>query len=409
MLIEEHQLPVSQLRPGMYVSRLDRDWTGTPYPLQGVLIESTQDIAELSRYCSSVTVDISKSESFVRGALAQARAGQGYQMPMLSQIGAHPRPLLSTMEEEIPRAGAALDNVHRAARQIVLELRSSGRLDEAAVGEAVIPVVDSIVRNPDAFFWLQALRQHDPYSYSHAVNCCGLMAAFGRHLGFPDEALRDLATGGLLLDIGKTAIPEMLLESGQALDEEQMGLIRSHPQHGVRLYEQSGAGNGAVRDMILTHHEREDGSGYAGALAGEQIPLFGRIAGIVDSYDAMTSARPYRQALPRDQALQALYRQRGTLYQTDLVEQFVQCLGTYPVGTLVELSTGEVAIVIAHNPLRRLFPRVMLLTETDKQPRARLEALDLRQTWSAYDSRQISIRRGLEPGSYGLDPTELYL
>lgn len=409
MLIEEHELPVSQLRPGMYVSRLDRDWTGTPYPLQGILIESTQDIAELSRYCSSVIVDISKSDSFVRGALTQAGGGRAYQMSMLSQIDASPRPLLSPMEEEIPRAGAALDNAHRAARQIVLELRSSGRLDEVAVGEAVIPVVDSIVRNPDAFFWLEALRQHDRYSYSHAVNCCGFMAAFGRHLGFPDETLRDLAMGGLLLDIGKTAIPETLLESGQALDEEQTALIRGHPQHGVRLYEQSGGSNVAVRDMILTHHEREDGSGYAGALAEDQIPLFGRIAGIVDSYSAMIGVRPYREPLSRHDALQALYRQRSTLYQAELVEQFVQCLGVYPVGTLVELSTGEVAIVVAQNASRRLFPRVMLLTDADKQLRASFDPLDLGGTWGAHDSRQVTIRRDLTPGSYGLDPRELYL
>jgi HD-GYP domain-containing protein (c-di-GMP phosphodiesterase class II) len=411
MLIEEREVRVAELRLGMYVSRLDRDWVGTPYLLQGFLIENQDDIAQLAQYCRTVVVDVAKSDSFVRGALTQPAPPRatGYEMPRLSTIAANPRPVLSRIEDEVPRASAALDNAHRAAHEIVLELRNGGRLDEQAVGEAVTPVVDSIVRNPDAFFWLETLRQHDSYTYSHAVNCCGFMATFGRHLGFPDEALRDLATAGLLLDIGKTAIPEPLLESNTALDEDQLGLVRSHLTHSVRLYDESGAANGQVRDMILTHHEREDGSGYPARLTGDEIPLFGRIAGIVDSYDAMTSARPYREPLSRYEALQVLYKQRGTLYQADLVEQFVQCLGAYPVGTLVELSTGEVAIVLAQNPVRRLFPRVMLLTDADKQLRATFEPLDLRDTWGAYDTRQVSIRRGLKPGTYGLDPKELYL
>ena len=87
----------------------------------------------------------------------------------------------------------------------------------------------------------------------------------------------------------------------------------------------------------------------------------------------------------------------------------MQCLGVYPTGSLVELSTGEVAIVVEQNPVRRLFPQVMLLTDADKQRREAFEPLDLRDTWGAHDNRQISIRKGLKPGSYGLDPKELYL
>ncbi|SEK66499.1 HD domain-containing protein [Pseudoxanthomonas sp. GM95] len=412
MLIEERELRVAELRPGMYVTRLDRDWVGTPYLLQGFLVQTQDDIQQLAQYCTTVVVDVAKSESFVRSTLHKPSApprAATYAVPKLSAIGANPRPVLARIEDEVPRASAALENAHRAAHEIVSALRGGGRLDEESVEEAVTPVVDSIVRNPDAFFWLETLRQHDSYTYSHAVNCCGFMATFGRHLGFPDEALRDLATAGLLLDIGKTAIPEPLLESGAALDAEQLALVRSHLRHSVRLYDESGAANPQVRDMIQTHHEREDGSGYPAHLVGDEIPLFGRIAAIVDSYDAITSARPYREPLSRYEALQVLYKQRGTLYQADLVEQFVQCLGAYPTGTLVELSSGEVAIVLAQNPIRRLFPRVMLLTGADKQLRASFEALDLRDTWGTHDSRQISIRKGLKPGTYGLDPKELYL
>ncbi|TAA28333.1 HD-GYP domain-containing protein [Pseudoxanthomonas winnipegensis] len=424
MWIEERELQVGELRPGMYVSRLDRDWLGTPYMLEGFLIENPADIAELAKYCASVTVDVAKSETFVHAALRKPAAApmvtadpppppaprrKPYVIPDLAALRANPRPILARVQDEVPRASEALEAVDRAAGGIISELRNGGRLDVEAVEEAVTPVVDSIVRNPDAFFWLETLRHHDGYTYSHAVNCCGFMAAFGRHLGFPDEALHDLATAGLLLDIGKTALPEALLEHDGELEPAQLELLRSHLGHSLRLYDASGASNAVVREMILTHHEREDGSGYPAGLTGAQIPLFGRIAAIVDSFDAMTSLRPYREPLSRYEAMQALYKQRGTAYQPDLVEQFVQCLGVYPTGSLVELSTGEVAIVVAQNPVRRLFPEVMLLTDADKQRRESFAPLDLRETWSAHDNRQISIRKGLKPGSYGLDPKELYL
>jgi HD-GYP domain-containing protein (c-di-GMP phosphodiesterase class II) len=176
-------------------------------------------------------------------------------------------------------------------------VRAGGKLDEAVVDQAVTPLVESVLRNPDAYFWLETMRHHDSYTYSHAMNCCALMAAFGRHLGLGDQQLHDMATGGLLLDIGKTAVPEALLESREVLDAAEQEIVHGHLQHGVRLYDASGADNLFVRDIIETHHEREDGSGYPSGLAGDGIPLFGRIAGIVDSFDAMTSARPYRAAL----------------------------------------------------------------------------------------------------------------
>lgn len=410
MAIEERELAIDQLRPGMYVSRLDRDWEGTPYLLQGFLIEQEGDIARLGQYCSRVTVDVHKSENFVRGALLKLAPRPRYAVPGLkAAVSSQPWPILVPLDVELPRAQAAVRQAHESATGILRALRAGDRLDNEAVELAVAPVVGSILRNPDAFFWLEALRAHDGYSYTHAVNSCALMAAFGRHLGLPDEALRDLAAGGLLMDIGKAALPEELLNREGALRDDELEQVRGHVMHSLRLYDAGEFANPVVREIILNHHEREDGSGYPNGLSGDQIPLFGRIAGIVDSYDAMTSPRAHQAAVSRYEALQAMYRERGRSYQPDLLEQFVQCLGAYPVGTLVELNTGELAIVMAQNPVRRLFPRVMLLSDAGKQRRAAFEPLDLRDTWTGPDPACISIRRGVPPGSFGLDPTELFL
>lgn len=415
MLIEEREIRVASLRPGMYVSRLDRDWIGTPFLLQGFLVQTQEDIDLLGQYCRHVFVDIVKSENFIRLSLQRLEqplrpAQGGYEVPDIKDIAnSRPRAVLHKIEDELPRAREAVREARKATTEIMADLRAGNRLNETEVDQVVTPLVESVVRNPDAYFWLESLRQHDSYTYSHAMNCCVLMAAFGRHLGLSDEALRDLAKGGLLLDIGKTAIPEELLERAQALTDSERRLVRGHVEQGLRLYDESDADNACVREIIQVHHEREDGSGYPSGLAGESIPLFGRLAGIVDSYDAMTSARPYRQSVSKYEALQRMYRQRGKLFQADLLEQFVQCLGVYPVGTLVELSTGEVAVVMAQNPVRRLFPRVMLLTDVAKKLRKGFESLDLRDTLAGKASAQVSIRRCLDAGSYGLDPRELYL
>lgn len=185
--------------------------------------------------------------------------------------------------------------------------------------------------------------------------------------------------------------------------------MRHHVAHSVDLYDQTDGGSPVVREILLTHHERENGSGYPSGLVGDDIPLFGRLAGIVDTYDAMTSKRPFQAPTSRYETLQVMYRERGQLYQADLLEQFVQCLGAYPVGSLVELSTGEIGMVMAQNQVRRLFPRVMLLTDADKQLLQEFKPLDLRDTWAGVDPARISIRKGVAPGSYGLDPKELYL
>ncbi|RZA06709.1 MAG: HD-GYP domain-containing protein, partial [Proteobacteria bacterium] len=334
-----------------------------------------------------------------------------YEIPTIDSLASsRPRPVTRKVEEELPLVQKAVQKSHLATVDLMSSVRAGARLDEALVEQAVTPLVESVLRNPDAYFWLESLRQHDSYTYSHAMNCCALMAAFGRHLGLGDQELRDMATGGLLLDIGKTAVPEALLESRDSLGPSEQEVLHGHLRHSVRLYDESGADNLYVRDIIETHHEREDGSGYPSRLAGNGIPLFGRIAGIVDSFDAMTSSRPYRAAISKYDALQQMYRERGKLFQADLVEQFVQCLGVYPVGTLVELTTGEVAVVMAQNPIRRLYPRVMVLTDAAKKLRKGFESLDLRDTLAAGSAAlQVSIRKSLPAGAYGLDPKELYL
>ena len=399
MQIEERQLRVHELRIGMFVCRLDRPWTETPFPLQGFLILNTAQIERLAEFCDSVWIDVEKSGAAEPMPTLQALSpGANPVLAMKvregSWLGAVEYPRQASVEEEIPFATTAMETVTERATEILDTLRSGGNVSREQINAAVEPVVASLVRNPDAFFWLETLRKRDDYAYAHAINCCALAAAFGRYLGFPEMVLHDLATGGMLLDIGMTRVPADLLQRAGPLDAEEKRRVREHVEEGLKLYDDSGFGNEDVRTMLRTHHERFDASGYPSGVPIRQIPLLGRIAGIVDSFDAMTSVRPFRPALSRAAALQVLYRERGHLYQPELVE----------------LSTGEVGIVMAQNPTRRLRPKLMLLTNADKRLRDNFLSLDLlTMRYGEVEDSDVHIVRSLDPGAYGLEPTELYL
>lgn len=408
VLIEEHKIEVDRLRIGMFVSRLDRDWTETPFLLQGFLVESDDDIATLRRYCAHVYIDVEQGIGDTDLGLLTLDDGQSAQ-PSVRRPGA-PYPVAATVKDEIPLAADAVERISASAVAIIDAFRAGVGVDHARVAAAVEPVVASLVRNPDAFFWLQALRKHGDYAYGHAVNCCALAVALGRQLGLPEETLRDVAAGALLLDIGMTSVPPHILHKHGPIAGPERVILRGHVETGEALYRGSGMDHGITLEMMVHHHERDDGSGYPHGLAGSDIPLYARIAGIVDTYDAMISPRPWRAALSRHDALQAMYNERGRLFQDELIEQFMQCLGIYPVGSLVELSNGEVAIVMAQNPTRRLRPVLMLLTDAAKKVRSHFEPLDLMIADRArLPQAALKIIRGLETGAYGLEPTELYL
>ena len=399
----EKQIAVGLLQLGMYVNRLDRDWLGTPFPLQGFYITSQEDIDVLHDYCNVVYIDVERAALHV---VDTKRAPMPRQEAMRNQ-----RQYVNsaTLVEEAPRAREASDIACRVAGEMLEDVRAGRKLSAQTIEAAVKPVVDSVLRNADAFFWISSLLRRDSYIYSHAVNCSALAAALGRHMGFPENILVSLATAGFLLDVGKAELPEDILNHPDQLDKEVFWSVKKHVEGSLRITEEAGIHDHDVLEMIATHHERFDGSGYPGGLARTRIPLFGRMAAVIDSFDAMTSHRPYQKAMSRHEALNHLYRGHDALYQRDIVEQLLQCLGIYPTGTLVELSSGEVGIVMAQNQARRLRPRLMLLLDHEKQRYARYPEVDLMETEVGKDGRKLDIVGTPKPGTWGLDPQELYL
>lgn len=409
MKLEERKVAVGDLMIGMYVCRLDRDWADTPFPLQGLLIRSRDDIDAIAQYAEFVYIDIELGlgpRDARVGVLPRARQHDGIPITDLQRLVSYDNTAL--FDDELPRAREAHGKAAEFAGKILDDVREGRPISADDVRHTVEPMVQSILRNADAFFWLESLRKRGTYDYNHALNCSALSAAFGRHIGFPEEILTDLASGGLLMDIGKLRVSEEIIGRKGPLAASEVTEVRRHVELGMQILDEGSALPSHARDMLRAHHERYDGSGYPDGLAGAQIPLLGRIAAVIDSFDAMTSDRSYRKGISKHAGLQELYRARDTLYAAEIVEQFMQCLSVYPTGSLVELNNGQVALVMAQNPARRLSPRVMLLTSPDKQLESYFRPLDL--TSSPQDgSAPLRIVQTLEPGAYGLDPAELYL
>lgn len=412
MAIEEREIGINEVAIGMFVCRLDRPWTDTPFPLQGFLVHDIDQLRVLREFCSRVWIDVHRGRRDTGLTLLAHERHEARRAPPVPVRPRHEAPQVvytdtATLDEERPAAIAAIDDARRIGQRLIDDLHSGGMLVADDVRAAAEPIVASVLRNADALFWVNALRAHDAYSYSHAINCSALAAAFGRHLGLPQDLLVRVACGALLFDIGKTRVPDAIIGRAGPLNPLEMARARRHVELGLQILDEAGEHDAIVREMMVGHHERYDGSGYPARLRHGMIPVYARIAGIVDSFDAMTSERPYAKAMPRHDALQELYRGRDTLYHGELVEQFISCLGVYPTGSLVELNTGEVAVVMAQNPSRRLRPRLMLLTYAGKRIREDFRTVDLMD--QPLDTPRLEIRRPVSAGEYGIDLTELYL
>lgn len=401
--LEERRIDVTDLQVGMYVCRLDRPWEETPFPLQGVALTCLDHIEALRAYCDHVYIDARRlatdtqpqASVIIRSQVSTQRFNASTRYASAISI-----------EIELPQAQKALDNATAMLDRIFEDVTSGRELSAEHVESAVRPLVASVLRNADAFFWVEGLRGHDSYSYSHAINCSALAAAFGRHMGFAEETIISLAAGGLLMDVGKARVPRELLERPGTLSQEEMEQVRAHVGEGITILSRSRIVEPDVLDIVRHHHEHYDGSGYPERLVGSYIPLPGRMLGIVDAYDAMVSPRPYRDVVSRHTALRRIYAERDRLFQAELVEQFQVCMGVYPTGSLVELSTGEIAVVMAQNLARRLRPRVVLLSTPQKQRVNDFQVIDL---MNHEGPGGISIMRSLVPGDCPIDTSDLFL
>jgi HD-GYP domain-containing protein (c-di-GMP phosphodiesterase class II) len=398
--VEKRQVTVGELQFGMYVAELDRPWTDTPFMFQGFVLRTEQQLAALKKFCKHVFVDPEKTERVdPRPPPAQFNIRGSTKYPEKATVEVEIRPAIQAYAQSSASVGELLQPLSRPG----------GVLEARTVKESVTRLADSVVRNPDALLLVSKLREKSATAHARALQVSIYMLVFARYLELAREELELLGLLGLLQDVGKTRLPAAIMEKAGPLTEAETAIARQHVEYSVDILKSTPGLPERLPALAMLHHERQDGSGYPRALKGDQIGLYGSIAAITDTFDALTASRPYAEALSPSSALSYLYKERGTGYHGELVEQFIQCVGAFPVGAVVELNSGEVGIVITQNLVRRLKPRVMVVLDPQGNPVRPHKILDLEKEPKAGPDEPYRIRRSMESSKVQVDPRELFL
>jgi putative nucleotidyltransferase with HDIG domain len=427
--VEKIQIDSDNLQEGMFVCELDCPWSESPFVFQGFLLTNQEDVMRVREQCKWVYIDVRKSlnvrlDKHGRPGIPKSAGSLAF-TPSFSTLAVDvpekPKPrssllgkfsqilrkgVSSTTEDSFPRAlKSSVENrvqTNRLVKSIMDEIRLGKSIDTPAAKEAVAACVDNVMMNQDASLLLTRLRNKDEYTSEHSLNVAIISIAFGRHLGMDREELNVVGLCGLLHDMGKMLTPMEILNKPGRLNEEEMEIMKRHPLDGREILLDTQDVMDTVIETAYAHHERLNGEGYPRGIVGNEIPLYTRIVTIADVFDAITGDRIYRQGETAETALGILHRSAGSAFDESLVVKFIQTIGTYPLGTIVEMTNGEVGVVVDNNPNQRLRPKIKLLLDVDKQPR-KAKTINLTTNPSDHIGNPYAIRISHRAGSFDID------
>ena len=416
------KISVQDLELGMKVTELDRPWLETPLMFQGLEIRSQADISELRRFCKHVYIAISEHPDLVRASSGSATerkppvkyvSGDHHkriEFDLLKKVAAPQQDAqcyedVATLEQEMVAASQAQHEAKTLISAILHDARMLKSMDTDAARHVVGRLTDSVLRNPDALMCFNQIRNKNNYTAEHSLRVCVLSLVLGRHLGLDREVLQSLGIGALLHDIGKVKLPDEIVNKTGRFTPQEAKVMQQHVALGVEWLEAMPGIPLAAIDTVREHHERYNGLGYPAGLKQNEIGLFGQICGIADYYDTMTSDWADHQAMSGHMAIRRIYELRDQEFHHILVGQLIQCMGVYPIGSMVELNTGDVGVVVTMNRVRRLRPRIRLIMRSNITPYNEHKIVDLMQDVSS-ENRPLEIERAMEAGTYGINPAD---
>ena len=389
----------SELQLGMYVSELDRPWTETPFLFQGFSIRTTNELSALHECCEFVYVDEEKS-------ISKPETGATQYRQQTSQTSEKKHPAYSvSIEEELNQAREIRDVAKTHMANLINEARLGKSINTDKTTTIVSDLVESLIRNPDAMVLLGMIKRHEKEAEEHVINSSILAMTLARYLKMPRHEIEEIGLAALLHDIGETAIPLELLTKGPKTNAEKRQL-QQHTKLGAFLLNKIDGMPRSVIDAALQHHEQIDGNGYPKGLKGDEISRVSKLIAIINVYERITNSSSGPK-LPPSEALRYLYLYRDRVFDSELTESFIRCLGVYPIGSIVELANGEVGIVVSTPPEDHLHPRLLLVRNSSKQPIEPPRIMNL-SLFVKQDPDKYTILHLHPPGSYDID-TNAYL
>lgn len=389
----------------MFVAELDCPWEESPFLLQGFTVNTVDERKQLIELCNHVVVDSGKSAADLGEIGTRSHQRTNKSTGRSREVYTDRK----SFDEEIVNAREVFEDFEYSVDKLFVSMRGNGSMDYKTVKASVDGIVTSIINNPDACLLLQKMRRKGDYLFDHATGTSIWAAAFGRQLGLPKAEISDVCLAALMCDVGMISVPDDIINKESKLSEEEFELVKGHVVQSLNHMRTQSFVTKPVLIAVKHHHERIDGSGYPEGLAGSDIPLTSRIVAIADTYDAMSNHRAYSCARSPAEAVRELYSLRNIKFQEELIEEFIQAVGIYPVGTLVELSSGEVGMVLAEYRGRRLRPRIALLADENKQAVTDNRTIDLANETRTVNGKPLEIIRSLEEGAFNIATDDLFI
>ncbi|WP_027366479.1 HD-GYP domain-containing protein [Desulfocurvibacter africanus] len=396
------KVPVHDLQIGMYVvnTGLSRSDDPNLYSVEGLITSEAEIRAIKADGYQEVIIDMDRTMVRLHASVGQSE-DSSHTFPTIGTSAAcgMSGQNQTSLSDELPKAEKALGEMLRFVREFTRDIRLGKQIDVIASGAIVEGVVDSVSRNSQAMLGLCKLRSFDEYTYTHSLNVSVLAVVYGKCLSLPREQLRELGLAGMFHDVGKTAVPEQILNKPGKLTHDEFEIMKTHPAKGRAMLFRIGDLSREILDGVLHHHERHNGKGYPNGLTGSQLGLFPRIIGMVDVYDALTSRRCYKLGMIPNKALSLMFGLRGEDFEAGHLDRFIKCLGIYPLGSFVRLDNGLRGFVVEtvdNSPLR---PKVKLFFDNAMRKITPKE-LDLS------DYTTPAIIECLDPARFDINPAD---
>jgi putative nucleotidyltransferase with HDIG domain len=372
--LANQKIAISQLKPGMYVVAITNETTAITVKSEGYVL-SKETIAKMKKSgVSQVVVNPNKEKKTnkIDRILPDIKS-----TPLSSKKEAKTE---VSLESEMRKASSLYNDAKSVQEKILQHITKGKEIDVGEVQKNTDAIVSSIFRNQDALCCMSRLRFKDQYLVEHSLNVSILISIFAKHLNIEKNIIEQLSLGAFLHDIGKILIPSEILNKPGKLTEQEYEIMKNHVNLGIKALQDTPNIPDIAQSIILQHHERIAGHGYPNQLSNEQISQYGRMIAIVDSYDAMTADRVYKVGMHPIKAFKILIKESPESYDTELVEQFVQCLGIYPVGTLVKLNSGKLGLISKLNKSKPLNPFIRVFYNTRLNQNIAMEEIDLSQS-----------------------------
>lgn len=277
----------------------------------------------------------------------------------------------------------------RTVKELFHNLESKKRINLQGVKKTVKNLIDEVLSNREILVNFADIRNFDDYTFSHSVQVCVLSIITGISLGLDHIKLKDLATGALIHDIGKTRVDRELLNKPGDLTTEEFIEIKRHAERGFEILRANQDISLLSAHIAYQHHERWDGNGYPRGLREQEIHLYSRIVAVADVFDALVADRPYRKAYSTSQAISLMRRMSGSQFDPGILESFLVNVAEFPIGTVVALSSGGIGVVVDTNREKPILPVVRVIFSKRLKPLSVVKEIDLTKDASVHISRVL--------------------